>query len=122
MARVVHFDLPADNVERAIKFYTDVFGWKFEKWQGPMDYWLVMTGADGEPGIDGGLSKRSRPDERVVNTVDVRSVDEAVKKVEAAGGRVTRPKQAVPGVGWLAYCVDTEGNPFGMMQEDRNAR
>ena len=61
MPRVVHFELSADDPERAIKFYENAFGWKTEKWAGPMDYWLIMTGPEDEPGIDGGLSKREGP-------------------------------------------------------------
>ena len=118
MARVIHFDLEADDPERAIAFYERAFGWRFEKWQGPMEYWLVMTGPEDEPGIDGGLARRTDPPAGTVNTIGVPSVDEAVAQVEANGGKVIRPKSAIPGVGWLAYCQDTEGNGFGLMQDD----
>ncbi len=118
MPRVVHFELPADDPQRAIDFYRKVFGWKIEKWEGPMEYWLITTGTEGEPGIDGGLAKRSDPSTGVENTVDVESVDEAIALVEANGGKVIRPKGAVQGVGWVAYCEDTEGNRFGLMQSD----
>lgn len=121
MPRVVHFELPADDPQRAIDFYSKVFGWKIEKWEGPTDYWLITTGPEGEPGIDGGLAKRSDPSIGVENTVDVESVDEAIELIEANGGKVIRPKGAVPGVGWLAYCEDTEGNLFGLMQNDPEA-
>ena len=122
MGRVVHFEIPTDDVERAIRFYRQVFGWKIEKWEGPVEYWLVTTGPEGEPGIDGGMGKRTSPSEGVVNTIDVRSVDDTVEKIEQAGGKIIRPKQAVPGVGWLAYCEDSEGNPFGIMQADPNTK
>ena len=122
MGRVIHFEIPADDVERAIRFYRQVFGWKIEKWEGPVEYWLVTTGPEGEPGIDGGMGKRTSPSEGVVNTIDVRSVDDTVEKIEQAGGKIIRPKQAVPGVGWLAYCEDSEGNPFGIMQADPNTK
>ena len=122
MPRVVHFDIPADDPERAIKFYEEVFGWKIEKWEGPMEYWLITTGPEDEPGIDGGLGKRATPDTVTENTIDVDSVDDYVVKVEEGGGKVIRPKSAVPGVGWLAYCEDTEGNRFGIMQEDPEAK
>jgi predicted enzyme related to lactoylglutathione lyase len=121
MSRVVHFEIPADDPQRAIHFYEEAFGWKFEKWEGPMEYWLISTGPQDEPGIDGGLAPRQDPETRVENTIDVASVEEAVAKVEAIGGKVIRPKSAVPGVGWLAYCEDTEGNRFGIMQEDPKA-
>jgi predicted enzyme related to lactoylglutathione lyase len=121
MPRVVHFELPADEPERAIAFYTEVFGWKIEKWEGPMEYWLVMTGPEDEPGIDGGLAKRADPSTGVENTIDVDDVDKYIALVEANGGKIIRPKSAVPGVGWLAYCEDTEGNRFGLMQSDTEA-
>ena len=121
MSRVVHFELPADNPQRAMKFYEGALGWKFEKWEGPMDYWLITTGPEEEPGIDGGLAPRLKPDTGLEHTIDVKSVDETSKKIEALGGKVIRPKQAVPGVGWLAYCIDTEGNTFGIMEEDPEA-
>lgn len=121
MPRVVHFEIPADKPERAVDFYTEVFGWKFEKWEGPMEYWLVMTGPEDEPGIDGGLAKRQDPSTGVENTIDVDDVDKYVALVEAKGGKVIRPKGAVPGVGWLAYCEDTECNRFGLMQSDPEA-
>ena len=122
MSRIVHFELPADDPERAIEFYKKVFGWHIYKWEGPIDYWLIETGKEPEPGIDGGLGRRQDPNEGVVNTIGVDSVDEAVKKIEEHGGKIVRPKQAVPGVGWLAYFEDTEGNMTGIMQDDPNAK
>jgi predicted enzyme related to lactoylglutathione lyase len=121
MARVVHFDLPADDPERAIAFYEKALGWTFRKWDGPMEYWLVMTGPEDEPGIDGGLAPRESPEEGLVNIIDVADVDATVSKIVAAGGTVERPKMAIPGVGWLAYCRDTEGNLFGVMKDDPTA-
>jgi predicted enzyme related to lactoylglutathione lyase len=120
MGRVVHFEIYADDPQRAAGFYGGVFGWQVAKWDGPVDYWMVTTGAEGEAGINGGITPRWNQ-ERTVNTVDVDSLDDMVAKVEQAGGRVVAPKRAVPGVGWLAYCVDTEGNTFGLMETDESA-
>ena len=120
MPRVVHFEVAADDPERATKFYQDVFGWKIDKWDGPEDYWLVTTGEPGTVGIDGGIMRR-RHGEAVINTVDVESLDDAVAKVTSSGGSVVAPKMAVPGIGYMAYCQDTEGNTFGMMQGDESA-
>jgi predicted enzyme related to lactoylglutathione lyase len=120
MLRVIHFEINADQPERAVKFYSDVFGWKIEKWEGPMDYWLVYTGEG--PGIDGGLMKRMSPSSTTINTVGVPSVDEYLAKIERSGGKAVMPKTAIPGIGWFAYCQDTEGNVFGIMQEDSSAR
>lgn len=122
MPRVVHFELTADDPDRAVRFYKQVLGWKFEKWAGPMDYWLITTGPEGELGINGGLSGRTPLEQSVTNTVDVDSVDKYVERVLAAGGKVVAPKQAIPGVGYLAYCADTEGNIFGMMESDESAQ
>jgi predicted enzyme related to lactoylglutathione lyase len=86
-----------------------------------MDYWLLMTGEEGEPGIDGAVGLRQDTPGATVVTVDVPSVDEYVAKVVENGGTVTVPKMSIPGVGWLAYCKDTEGNTFGLMQADMGA-
>jgi hypothetical protein len=121
MSRVIHFELAADDPERAIAFYENVFGWQIKKWEGPVEYWLITTGPADEPGIDGGLARRADPTVSTENTVGVDSLDDALAGVEANGGKIVRPKQAVPGVGWMAYCQDTEGNTFGIMQEDPSA-
>ena len=122
MPRPIHFEIPAENPQRAIGFYSSVFGWKFTKWDGPMDYWIISTGAAPEPGIDGGLLPRRDPNQPCVNTVGVANLDESVASVEAHGGSIAVPKMAIPGVGWLAYCKDTEGHIFGMMQSDPSAK
>lgn len=122
MPRPIHFDMTADNPERAVKFYQSVFGWKFEKWDGPMEYWMCTTGDKSEPGINGGLSKRGESGMPAMNTIGVANVDEFSKKVASSGGKVVMPKSPIPGVGWFATCQDTEGNIFGIIQEDRNAK
>jgi predicted enzyme related to lactoylglutathione lyase len=122
MPRVTHFDINADDPERAAQFYSNVFGWKFDKWQGPAEYWLVTTGPDDEPGINGGLMKRTDPSAGTWNTVEVRSVDDAVSRAVQAGGSVVLPKQAIPGGGYQAYCRDTEGNVFGLHESDESAQ
>ena len=122
MPRVVHFELAVSDPERAAQFYREVFEWNITKWEGPQDYWLVGTGS-GERGIDGGLlMRRDENQPQTVNTVDVPSVDDYVARVERSGGRVALPKMAIPGVGWLAYCIDPDGVMFGMMQPDENAK
>ena len=121
MARVVHFEVPADDPERSIKFYETVFGWTIEKWDGPIEYWLIMTGDEDKPGIDGGLSRREDPETGVENTIDVKNLDQTLADVKANGGTILRPRMAVPGVGWMAYIKDTEGNTFGLMESDENA-
>jgi len=122
MSRVVHFEIPVDDPERATKFYTKVFGWKIKKWEGPMDYWLVTTGDKSAPGIDGAIMQRSEMASTVVNTIDVPSVDDFIKKVTKNGGKVVTPKTPIPGVGYFAYCKDTEGNMFGILQPDMSVK
>lgn len=121
MPRVVHFEVMADEVDRAIKFYTDVFGWKFNKWDGPMEYWLVTTGEEDKPGIDGGFMKRPAPGAVGSNVIDVPSVDEFLVKIANSGGKVVQPKMAIKGIGYVAGCQDTEGNNFSIIEEDSSA-
>jgi predicted enzyme related to lactoylglutathione lyase len=122
MARVIHFEIHADNPERATKFYRDVFGWEFNSWGGPMEYWLVKTGVPADPGIDGGLMRRTQPGAGTVNTIGVTSLDDSMKAVEAKGGKVVVPRMSIAGVGHCAYCLDTEGNTFGLIQLDSSAK
>lgn len=123
MNRVIHFEIHADDPERAAKFYKDIFGWEITKWDGGSEpYWMIKTGPDSEPGINGGLMKRIHPEGNVYNTIGVSSVDEFVKKIESKGGQNVVPKMAIPGVGYVAYCKDTEGNIFGIYENDPNAK
>lgn len=120
MGRVVHFEIMAEDPQRARQFYEAVFGWEVQKWDGPFDYWLVKTGEEGEPGIDGAIMERRSDDGpgagAFVCTVGVSSLDESLRAVEQQGGEMISPKDSIPGVGSFAYCRDTEGNVFGVMQ------
>jgi predicted enzyme related to lactoylglutathione lyase len=121
---VVHFEIPADEPERAVKFYRELFGWKVEKMGGPMDYWLVQTvpsdakGRPTEPGVNGGLMRRMMPGQLPVNYISVENVDEFARKAERLGAKVVLPKTPVPGMGWFAQFTDTEGNIFAIWQHD----
>lgn len=128
MPRPVHFEIHAENAERAMQFYRRLFDWEFSQW-GTEPYWLVRTGEKGTPGIDGGLLPRrgAGPVEmQAVNafvcTVDVADCDGTAKRIAELGGSVVVPKMPIPTVGWLAYAKDTEGNLFGFMQMDPNAK
>lgn len=126
MSRVMHFEVHADSPERAITFYTELLGWKFNRW-GEMDYWLIVTGPDDVPGINGGLMPRrgaAAGDTPVIAypcTVDVDDLDAQMAKAVELGGTVELPKMPIPTIGWLGYLKDTEGNIFGMMQTDPSA-
>ncbi len=141
MNRITHFEIHADNPERAVEFYKAAFDWDIQKWEGaPIEYWMVMTdstsspqaaqGKDSkEPGINGGLLKRPMPlsdkmcgSNAFVCTVQVENYDETAKKIEAAGGKVAMPKFAIGGMAWQGYFLDTEGNTFGLHQTDKNAK
>ena len=133
MNRVVHFEIQADEPERAMKFYKDVFGWEYQDWGAVtgMPYWGVLTAPmdSKEPGINGGLLKRPCPapaQEQGTNaftcTVQVDNYDEYEKKILAAGGTVALPKTALAGMAWQGYYLDTEGNTFGLHQVDSNAK
>ena len=121
MPRVVHFEIPADDPDRVVDFYEKTFGWKIQKWDGPVDYWLVTTGEGGEPGIDGAIMKRREFAQATVNTINVPSADEFIDKVVANGGEVAVPRMSVPGIGYMAYLRDPEGNLFGIMEADESA-
>jgi len=116
MKRVVHFEIGADDPERAIRFYNEVFGWNTKKWDGPIDYWLTTTGKEDDPGIDGGIMNRGDFNQPVINTIEVPSVDEFIEKIKSAGGEIVTPKTEIPGIGFNAYFRDTEGNIFGIIE------
>ena len=125
MGRVIHFEIHADDPERASAFYQAVFGWEIKKWDGPVDYWLVTTGPEGEQGINGAIMRRmgSEPtdDQDVnsfVNTVETTSIEDTEKAVPEAGGEQVVARQEIPGVGKVSYFKDTEGNIFGAMEPD----
>ena len=127
---IVHFEIPADQPERAAKFYREMFGWKIDRWENPggMDYWMVETvptDAEGRPvrqGVNGGLMPRMYPSQPPVIYVAVEDVDQAVAKAERLGAKVLMGKHPVPGMGWFAQLSDTEGNVFAVWQTDMTAK
>ena len=128
MGRPIHFEIHADSPERAIGFYKQVFGWSFSRWPGPMDYWIISTGDKSEPGIDGGLIKRMGlppVDGQAVNsyvcTIGVTDLDRSIAQAAEFNCPLAVEKMPIPGVGWLAYIKDTEGNIVGLMQSDPTA-
>lgn len=121
MNRFTHFELATDNLERTAAFYRDVFGWKIDKWEGPVEYWLVTTGDASTPGINGGLMHTGGDFKGTVNTIEVADIDAAIAKVLAHGGEVALPKDAIPGVGYQAYVKDNSGIIIGLHQADPKA-
>jgi predicted enzyme related to lactoylglutathione lyase len=128
MSRVTHFEIHAADPPALIKFYSGLFAWKFQQW-GNAPYWLIETGPASQPGINGGLLPRrggSPVEGAAVNsfvcTVNVDAVDAAVTRAQSLGGTVALPKMPIPGVGWLAYIKDPDGNILGLLQPDPGAK
>lgn len=119
MATVVHFEIPADDIGRAKSFYHDLFGWEINPIP-EMEYWMITT--SGEKPVNGGMMSRMDPHQKITNYIDVASVDDYAAKVEKLGGKIVVPKMAVPGMGYYAVCLDTENNPFGLWEDDTNAK
>lgn len=127
MARVVHFEIHAQDPARAVRFYEQVFGWSAQRW-GSEEYWLLTTGSAEERGIDGAILRRrgdppaaGAPVSGYVCTLQVDDPDACLARATEAGATIAMARTAVAGVGWLAYCHDTEGNIFGLMQPDTAA-
>ena len=118
---IVWFEIPVDNVERAKSFYNSLFGWKIERFPGPMEYWHIDTGgSDDTP--DGAIIPRQNPQHGVTNYIAVPSVDQFAAKVEKLGGKICMPKQAVPEMGYFAICQDTDNNTFALWEKDPAAK
>ncbi len=119
---VVHFEIPANDVEKLKAFYTELFGWKIKKYAGPIEYWTIETVPvdkkmePARPGVNGGLFKKEHPENKPVNYISVESIDKYIDKVKALGGRILQQKQEVPGVGWVAIALDPEHNQIAMLQ------
>jgi len=117
---IVHFEIPAEDVEKLRKFYSRLFGWKIEKMQGFEEYWNIETvPVDGDgmplrPGVNGGMMKKQNPEHKPVTYIAVESVDEYSNKIDELGGKITVPKQEIPGIGWWAFALDPEGHQFGI--------
>ena len=120
MSKVVHFEIPVEDADRAQKFYGDVFGWEAQGY-GEQPYWLVTAGAEDERGADGAFIKRSEVHASPVIIIAVDDIDSALQRAQDAGARLLNEKVAVPGMGWSGYVEDTEGNVIGMWQNDESA-
>ena len=121
-ASIVWFEVPADDLDRAQKFYKSMFGWNFAKLPAAInDYWHIDTGGpDASP--DGGMMPRMHPQQPITNYVSVPSITKAAAKVEKLGGTVCKPKTPVPGMGYFAICLDTEGNTFALREMNERAK
>jgi uncharacterized protein len=128
---IVHFEIPADDVERARKFYSILFGWKIEKMEvkkdgETMDYWVISTSSRGNsneekssPSLEGGLIKRQHPQQPNLNYISVPSIDEYSNKVKELGGKIVLPKTEITDYGFFAVCIDTENNAFALWESKK---
>jgi predicted enzyme related to lactoylglutathione lyase len=121
MERITHFEIPVNDTEKATKFYEAVFGWKFNQW-GNEEYYLAETGPNDKPGINGAIMKRKDPAQPVVNSINVKDINKSIETIQANGGTIVVPKMPIPGMGWLAYFKDLDGNIHGIMQDDTSAK
>jgi uncharacterized protein len=122
MSRITHFELPSNDIAASRKFYENVLGWKLEKWDGPMEYWLVYTGDPALPGINGALGGAANEFKATVNTAEVADLDAALQAAEANGGLIIMPKDEIPGVGWLSYVREPGGAVLGLIQMQPGAQ
>ena len=127
---IIHFEIPAENVQKLKSFYEDVLGWKIVNSGMPgMEYWLIQTvptddkGMLQKPGVNGGLYQRTpdMPNATQINYISIENIDEYTAKVTKAGGKIIMPKQQIPTVGWFAVAADPEGNTFGLLQPEMPA-
>jgi predicted enzyme related to lactoylglutathione lyase len=129
MPTIVHFEIPTDDVENSKKFYSDLFGWKIEKVPAEKlsegaEAWRITTkDNEGNTAVNGGMHKRMAPEQQgITNYIDVKSVEKSSAKVEKLGGKVKMPKMAIPKMGYMAVCSDTENNTFGLWENDTSAK
>ncbi len=122
---IVHFEIPAKNLEKLKSFYSELFGWRIYRDAGPVEYWMIETvpvdekGMPARPGVNGAMYKEDKPNVKPVNYIAVENIDESIRKIKNLGGTIVHPKQQVPGIAWIARAIDPEGNPFAILQNIR---
>ena len=119
---IIHFEIPAEDAAKLSKFYSEVFGWKFEKSpMQDMEYWLIATGPRGRS-IGGGMYKKAGPDDKPKNYIRVNKIDQQIAAFKKAGGKEFVGKMQVPGMGWSFIGLDPEGNLIGLFEPTRPSR
>lgn len=120
---LVHFEIPAEDVEKLKQFYEKVFDWKITEYLSPLDYWVIQTvpvdenGRTQRPGVNGGMFRKQQSGIKPINYFSVESINDYLTKIQKLGGKVISPKQEVPNVGWIAAAEDPEGNQFALIQQ-----
>jgi predicted enzyme related to lactoylglutathione lyase len=120
MSMTIHFEIPADDLNRAKSFYNKLFGWEIYESPGRKNYLLIKF--NGEKRISSSIIKRFSPRQTTIIYFDVPSVEEYSAKIQELGGKIVVPKKPVPGIGYFAICHDTENNNFGIWEEDSHAK
>lgn len=122
----VHFEIPADDPGKLEAFYSSAFGWQFQHVPMPGmpgdEYILIQTAEQGQPGLNGGMYRRTGPDDKSRSFIGVSSIDDTLDKVTASGGTVVQPKMKIPNVGWAAMISDPEGNVQGVFEGDETVQ
>ena len=121
MNRPVHFEIPADNPQVIMKFFTEIFGWKFQEFPGA-DYWLATTGDEKAPGINGAVMKRNHPQQPTTNSIAVQNMEATFDKISKLGGQMVVPKTVIPGMGWYGFFKDPDGNIHGLFEYSTEAK
>lgn len=120
MNRVTHFEIPSGDAKKSMEFYKTVFGWSFTQFAGA-EYWMADTGDSSRPGINGAIMTRKDVNQPVVNSIQVADIRATISQIEKSGGTIVVPLMPIPGMGWLCYFKDLDGNIFGVMQPDQEA-
>jgi uncharacterized protein len=118
MGRVVHFEIPSDDPQKSVEFYSKTFGWKCQKW-GEMEYWLADTGQTGDNGINGAIIKRQTHFQTIINTINVGNIEESLEAITRNGGKVLTPVMPLPNIGKIAYFTDPQGNTLGLIEDEK---
>ena len=120
---LVHFEIPAQDVEKLKQFYEQVFNWKIIEYPSPLDYWVIQTvpvdenGRPQRPGVNGGMFRKQQHGIKPINYFSVESISDYLIKIQKLGGKVISPKQEVPNVGWIAAAEDPKGNQFALIEQ-----
>jgi predicted enzyme related to lactoylglutathione lyase len=119
---IVHFEIPAIDLDKLKRFYEEIFGWKIMQAPSPLDYWVIQTvpidinGAPLRQGVNGGMYTKTQAEAKPINYFAVESISDYLAKIVKLGGKVVSPKQEVPNGGWVAAAEDPEGNQFALIQ------
>jgi hypothetical protein len=119
--RVTHFEIPCDNPLETMTFFEKVFSWKFERF-GDQDYWFTKTSDDDSAGINGAIIKKRHPEQPITNSIEVNSIDSTTEQIKREGGEIVVAKMPIPGMGWLAFFKDPDGNIHGLWEKDKNVK